>query len=215
MAESKASSTAQQKRDERESNTNRSLNQQLQSRQRGERGLERGGGWSGDWFAGSPFQMMRRMSQEMDRVFDRMFDDFGFGERSIVPRGLSNLSRSALGLWSPRIEAFQKEDKFFVRAELPGLKKDDVEVNITDDAITIQGQRRQEHAEEREGFYHSERSYGSFYRTIPLPDGVITDSAEATFRDGVLEVRLQAPPNEVTRGRRVEISEGSDQQQRK
>jgi HSP20 family protein len=153
----------------------------------------------------SPFQLMRRMTEEMDRTFDRLFEDFGF-------RGRSGLSSARAGMWAPRIEAFQKEDQFIVRAELPGLKKDDVEVNVTEDAITIQGQREEEHEQKQEGFYHSERSYGSFYRTIPLPQGVIGDSAKASFKDGVLEIRLQAPPNEVSRGRRVEISEGADQE---
>jgi HSP20 family protein len=76
---------------------------------------------------------------------------------------------------------------------------------VTEDAITIQGERRHEEERKEDGFYHSERSYGSFYRSIPLPEGVITDSAKATFKDGVLEVELQAPPQEVSRGRRVEI----------
>ena len=155
-------------------------------------------------FAGSPFELMRRMTHEMDRVFDRMFEDFGFGPRL---SGSPFAGVQGAGAWSPRIEAFQKEDQFIVRAELPGLKKDDVEVNVTDDAITIKGQRQEEHERKQEGFYHSERSYGSFFRTIPLPDGVITDSAKASFRDGVLEIQLQSPPNEVSRGRRVQISD--------
>ena len=213
MAE-KGSTTTRQQDQKREGQENVDR-QQLQPRsQRGERGLERGGGYS-DVFGGSPFQLMRRMSQEMDRVFDRMFEDFGFGQRSLAPSGFFNLPATREGIWTPRIEAFQKDDKFIVRAELPGLKKEDVEVNITEDAITIQGQRRHEHEEQHEGFFHSERSYGSFYRTIPLPPGVISDSADARFRDGVLEVTLQAPPSEVTRGRRVEITEGSERDQRK
>jgi HSP20 family protein len=155
-------------------------------------------------FGTSPFELMRRMTHEMDRAFDRIFEDFGTGRgpwRSpfAVSEGVST--------WSPRIEAFQKDDQLVVRAELPGLKKDDVEVNVTEDAITIQGQRQEEHERKEEGFYHSERSYGSFFRTIPLPEGVITDSAKASFRDGVLEIRLQAPPNEVSRGRRIEIGD--------
>lgn len=151
-----------------------------------------------------PFNLMRRMTEEMDRAFERFFDDFGFGA---IGRRQGLSSRRAAG-WTPRIEAFQKGDQFVVRAELPGLKKEDIEVNVSDDAITIQGERRHEEERTEEGFYHTERSYGSFYRTIPLPEGVISDSAKASFRDGVLEVQLQAPPHEVSRGRRVEIQEG-------
>jgi HSP20 family protein len=198
MAENKRASAqpAQGQHADREQGRDQSLQRQ---HPRAEGGLAPSG-----MFGGSPFQMLRRMTEEMDRAFERMFDDAGFGRLSLS-RPFSGSQQSSAGMWSPRVEAFQKQDKFVVRAELPGLKKDDVEVNVTDDAITIQGQRKEEHERNEEGFYHSERSYGSFYRSIPLPEGVITDSAEATFRDGVLEVRLQAPPNEVSKGRRIDI----------
>ena len=78
---------------------------------------------------------------------------------------------------------------------------------IDEDMLTIQGERKQEHEEEREGWYRNERSYGSFFRAIPLPEGTIADSAKASFKDGVLEIVLQAPPQEVSRGRRLEISD--------
>jgi HSP20 family protein len=176
----------------------------------GERGSQQSlqtRGASQDRVAANPISLVRRMSDEMDRAFDRLFEDFGF----ITPRSMMGRSASSslpditAAAWAPQIEAFQDQDKFIVRAELPGLNKDDVEVSITDDAITLQGQRKQERNEQREGFYHSERSYGTFYRSIPLPEGAIADSAQATFRDGMLEVRVQAPPHEVTRSRKIEI----------
>jgi HSP20 family protein len=110
-------------------------------------------------------------------------------------------------LWAPQIETFQRGDQFVVRADLPGMKKENVDIELTDDSLTIQGERRDEHEEDREGFYRSERSYGSFYRVVPLPEGAIPESAKATFHDGVLEVTIQAPPREVSRRRRVEISD--------
>jgi HSP20 family protein len=94
--------------------------------------------------------------------------------------------------------------------DLPGLDKDDVKVEVGDGAITIQGERRREHEEEREGFYRSERSYGSFSRMVPLPEGAITDQAKATFRHGVLEITMPAPPDQVTRGRKLEITAGGE-----
>jgi HSP20 family protein len=138
----------------------------------------------------------------MDRMFDRAFSG-GLGRSAGSFPDFSTSSVSAV--WAPRVEAFQKGDEFIVRAELPGLNKEDVRVNVTDDAIVIEGERRDEHEDKREGFYHTERSYGSFYRAIPLPEGAIGEKADATFKDGVLEVKLQAPPHEVTRGRRIDI----------
>jgi HSP20 family protein len=82
-------------------------------------------------------------------------------------------------------------------------------------SLTIRGQRREQHEEEREGYFHSERQYGEFYRAVPLPEGAIGESAKATFRDGVLEVTMQAAPSETRRGRRLEIQDASANGRRK
>ena len=149
-----------------------------------------------------PFSMMRRFSDQMDR----WFGDVGF-DRDFGPWRGSKAGR--MSLWSPQVEAAQRGDQFVVRVDLPGLKKNDVNVEVADNLLTIQGERRDEHEEDREGYYRSERSYGSFSRVIPLPEGAIAETAKASFKDGVLEVTVQAPPREVSRGRRVEISEES------
>ena len=156
----------------------------------------------------SPYDVFDRVSEEMDRWWDRIARDFGSPHRSWLSRGPWR-SGGRESLWAPRVEAFQKGDQFIVRAELPGLKKEDVDVELTDDALTIRGERREEHQEEREGYYHSEREYGQFHRTIALPEGVIGESAQALFRDGVLEVTMQAAPSEANRGRKLEIKEGT------
>ena len=153
---------------------------------------------------GSPLELMDQMAQEMDRWFDRVTRNAGF------PR-LFGAGRSSMGAlqrsdtWMPRIEAGQKGDTFLVRADLPGLRKEDVDVEVTENAISIRGERREEHQEEREGYWRSEREYGQFHRTIPLPDGVIVDNAQATFKDGVLEVSMPCAPSQANRGRKVEI----------
>jgi HSP20 family protein len=152
----------------------------------------------------SPFAAFQRLSDEMDR----MFEEFGFGRGWGGQR--SPLSREGTtGVWAPQVEVFQRNNELTIRADLPGLKKDEVSVEVTDDAVTIQGERKKEHEEEREGFYRSERSYGSFYRVIPLPEGAITEQAKATFKDGVLEITLPAPPESASKGRRLEITEGT------
>jgi HSP20 family protein len=159
----------------------------------------------------TPFDLMDRMTDEWDHMFDRVFRDFGLAPRSRMSRGLFG-SSSREGLWAPRVEAVQKGDRFIVRADLPGLKKDDVQVELGENAVTIRGERREQHEEEREGYYHSERQYGQFYRSIPLPEGIIAESAQASFRNGVLEISMQAPPTEATRGRRLEIKDESPNQ---
>jgi HSP20 family protein len=158
----------------------------------------------------SPFDLVTRMAEEMDRMFDWAFPYSRLARRP----SLFGSRKSLQGIWSPRIETFQKGDRFIVRAELPGLKKDDVDVELTEDALTIRGERHEEHEQEREGVYHSERQYGEFYRMVPLPEGVISETAEASFRDGVLEVKMQAPPAEASRGRRLEIKEGHQEGER-
>jgi HSP20 family protein len=149
-----------------------------------------------DW-GSSPFRALQRMADQMDR----MFDDFGFGHRWARPAWRETRAE----MWAPDIDVFQKNNEVTIRADLPGLKREDVSVDITEDSVSIQGERKVEREEEREGYYRSERSYGSFCRVIPLPEGAITDQAKANFHDGVLEITIPAPP--VPTGRRLEIAE--------
>jgi HSP20 family protein len=146
----------------------------------------------------SPFRSLQRFADEIDR----MFDDVGFGRRR---RGSPAWLGTTSYEWAPEVDVFEKDNELTIRADLPGLKKDEVSVDITDDAVTIQGERRRETEEEREGYYRSERSYGSFSRVLPLPEGAITEQAKAQFRDGVLEVTMPVPP--APKGRRLEIAD--------
>lgn len=151
----------------------------------------------------NPFQMMRRFTQDMERLFE----DFGglsfpnFFRTDFAPFQME-LEK---GEWMPQIEVLRNNGQLMVRADLPGLTKDDVKVEITDDLLTISGERKEEKEEKREGFYHSERSYGSFYRQIPLPEGAKTEDASATFSDGVLEITMPAAKNETSK-RTLEIN---------
>jgi HSP20 family protein len=148
------------------------------------------------WTGGDPFGVVRPFVEAMERVFD----DYGLGG-SLAFRS----SGPAPGAWAPQVELFQRDDRLVVRADLPGLNREDIHVEIKDDSVTIQGERRRSQEEHREGFYRSERSYGTFLRTIPMPEGIEADKAEASFRDGVLEVTIPAPRHEERRGRPVEI----------
>ena len=152
-----------------------------------------------DVFGLGPFSMMRRMREDMDRLFGDVW-----GGRRQWPAFFEEGGRSE---WAPAIEAFQRGNEFVVRADVPGMAREDLSVEIGDDALTIQGERKYDHKEEREGLFRSERSYGSFCRVVPLPEGAVSESAKANFKDGVLEIVMEAPSHEVRRGRRIEIGQ--------
>ena len=142
----------------------------------------------------SPFSLLRRFGEDMEKLFE----DFGFG--------LAPSSFNQMAMWTPQVEVFERDGKVLVRADLPGVNKDDVRVELRDDAIVMRGERREEREENREGFYRTERVYGGFYREIPLPDGVAVDKAEATFGDGVLEIAIPVQQSE-SRGRQLQIQD--------
>jgi len=153
--------------------------------------------------AQNPFAMMRQLSREMDQLMDSFFER-GFGSL-LRDTGAREDEWQQRTLWSPQIDVQQRNDSVIVRADLPGVSKDDVEIEIEGDALVISGQRREEREEggDDQGYRLVERSYGSFYRTVPLPQGTNTDDIKATMRDGVLTITL--PLSEETRPRRIEI----------
>ena len=135
------------------------------------------------------------------------------GPFAIMRQGLDEMERwigqwgsSVAGDWSPAIETFQRGNDIVIRADVPGMNRQDLNVEVGDDSVTIRGERRQDKTDERDGTFRTERSYGSFTRVIPLPPGAVTESAKATFTNGVLEIVMPAPSAEARRGRRLDIS---------
>lgn len=186
--------------------------QTSQERQRGngqQTGMvRRGGGMPSifrmdpfDMLRMSPFTMMRRFMEEMDQYM-------GQGRQG---RGGEGRAVADSDFFSPAVEMFERGGNLVVRADLPGLTKDDVHVEVTDDALTIAGERRSEHEEQQGGVFRSERSYGTFHRQFPLPEGVNTDQITANFKDGVLEISMPAPQRQ-TRGRHIDIQAGNTSQ---
>jgi HSP20 family protein len=165
-------------------------------------------------YGSGPFSVMRRISDEMDRLFENFGMGRGFLQDETEAGGsfdVGSYGAGAPSMWSPHIEVCERNGKLLIQADLPGMKRDDVHVRVENDEVIIQGERRQEQAQNERGYYRSERSYGSFYRTIPLPEGTSAESASATFRDGVLEIELDAP-RQQQRGRTIEIRDAGSSQ---
>jgi HSP20 family protein len=135
--------------------------------------------------------------QPFTRDVDRLFDAFFGGERD---------SRR----WVPQMDLIEAEDHFVLKADLPGLSEGDVSIELQDGTLTISGERTAEHEAREQGWYRIERSFGSFSRSLTLPDGVDPDGIQAHFDRGVLKVRIPKP--EERKPRRVEIkaSAGGD-----
>lgn len=155
----------------------------------------------------TPFGFMRRFTEDMEKLFE---DFQGFRFPSFFGKEFSPFLKDLEDVdWVPKVEILRHNGDFTVRAELPGLTKDDVKVELTDNALTLSGERKEEKEEKLEGYYRTERSYGSFYRVIPLPEGTSIDKATATFNNGLLEVKLQVPKTEP-RIHKLEIKEGHE-----
>lgn len=109
------------------------------------------------------------------------------------------------GSGEAKSDVVETKDHVEVSIELPGMEMKDIEVSVTDDMLTIKGEKKVERQEEKKGYYLSERSYGAIYRTIPLPPGVDGEKAKASFKNGVLTIRLPQTPEAQAKVKRIEV----------
>jgi len=159
----------------------------------------------------SPFTLMRTMADDIERLFsDVDFARVGFGLTS--PQRYTSAfepyrseRRFADASWAPSVETFRRDNNLVVRADLPGLTKENISIETDDDVLLISGERSDETRDEKDDFYRSERTYGRFFRAIQLPEGVNADQIDATFKDGVLEVTIPAPKVTTPKNRQVKI----------
>jgi HSP20 family protein len=142
-----------------------------------------------------PIRDLDSLQSDMNRLFDRFFE------------GGRGANGGAVRRWIPAMDLVESEDHLVLRADLPGMKEDDVDIEIKDGVLTISGERKSEHEEKGEGFHRVERAFGRFSRSLSLPDGVDAKKVAASFKDGVLEVKVPKP--EDTKPTRVAIGEGS------
>ncbi|MFN3689083.1 Hsp20/alpha crystallin family protein [Salinarimonas sp.] len=139
------------------------------------------------------------LQREMNQVFEGFWNRFGksFGELD-WPWGHSEA----------KSDVVQTDNAIEISIELPGMTMEDIEVTVTDDLLTVKGEKKIERQEEKKGYYLSERSYGAIWRTIPLPPGTDGAKAEASFRNGVLTVRLPQTPEAQARVKHIEVKAG-------
>lgn len=149
------------------------------------------------WRPGWAIRPWRPFTEELERRFEEILG------RPFFPIAWRRLPGEERG-WVPPLEMFEKEDKFTVRAELPGMKREEIDVSVVGDTMTIKGERKAETEVKEEDYYCCERSYGSFLRSINLPSAVDSKKIEASYEHGVLEVTLPKAPE--IRPKKVEIS---------
>jgi HSP20 family protein len=135
-----------------------------------------------------PAQMFDDMQREMLRFFGPR-SPFG----SWLPFQGNRAHLTSGAVWAPSVDVYEQGNNIVVKAELPGVKKEDIEVELDQGSLILRGQRQEEKEVRDEQYYRSERTYGSFYRRIPVPEGIKPDQINASFKDGLLEVRLPKP----------------------
>jgi HSP20 family protein len=144
-----------------------------------------------------PFRELRSLQDEMTRLFT-----------GVVPASF-NREEMAHGAWAPSVDIFEDKEHLILEAERPGMKREDFEISVENNVITLSGERKFEKKTEGDNYHRVERSYGSFTRSFTLPQTVTADGATADFDNGVLRVSL--PKREETKARRIEITgSGSD-----
>lgn len=146
----------------------------------------------------SPLKELEDMRRDMDRLFDEFF--------SPATRRRRWPAKAEAGIVVPSIEMYDRRGEIVIRAELPGVSKEDIELSITKDTLALKGEVKREEEVKEEDYYVNERAYGTFSRTVALPVEVDSERAKATFKNGILELvipkREEAKPKEI----KIEVS---------
>jgi HSP20 family protein len=148
-----------------------------------------------------PAAELNTIQNEMNRLFNNLFD--------AAPTGRNGSGSSASRRWIPAMDLVETADHYVLRADLPGLSDEDVNVQLEDNVLTISGERKTEQHSEQEGYYRLERAFGGFSRSLTLPDGIDPDSVQAQFDRGVLEITIPKP--EQKKPRQVQIKLGTSE----
>jgi HSP20 family protein len=138
-----------------------------------------------------PVRELTSLQSDVNRLFNSFFEGTNGGARR----------------WTPAVDLVESDRHLILKADLPGLGEDDVHIEVADNVLTISGDRKTESEERKEGYYRLERAFGSFSRSLTLPDGVDSDKIDASFDNGVLEVKIPKP--EEVKPQRISIGRGS------
>lgn len=145
-----------------------------------------------------PFAFLRRVTSELDDLFEA-------GWPAFRPRWAFEAKE-----WVPSVEVFQKDQRLVARFALPGLTRENINVEAADGRLVVSGERKRDEEEKKEQFYRSEHEYGSFYRSIPLPEGAKVDEIKASLAEGVLEVVVPLAVKVEAPVRKVEIEDAKE-----
>jgi len=130
------------------------------------------------------------LRDELDRFFESPFEDIGGGSRLLQG-------------WTPLMDLYEDKERFVLKAELPGMKKEDIEISLHEGALSISGERKREEKHQESGVYREEREFGKFRRSLMLPKAVAADKVTATYQDGILTVSL--PKTEEVKPKQIEV----------
>ena len=146
-----------------------------------------------------PVGELNTIQNEMNRLFNTLFD-------SPAPAGQAHATTQR---WIPPMDLVETGGDYVLRADLPGLSQAEVNIELTDNVLTISGERKAEHEDHEQGYYRVERAFGAFSRSLTLPEGVDPDSVQAHFDRGVLEIRIPKPEQRKPRKVAISVSEGT------
>lgn len=145
-----------------------------------------------------PVRELSSIQNEMNRLFNTFFD---------TPTPGNGGNGGTLRRWIPAMDLVETEEHFVLKADLPGLTEADVNVEVEDNVLTLSGERKAEHEDKREGYVRVERSFGSFRRSLTLPEGIDPEAVQASFDNGVLEVRIPKPEERKPRKVAIQVGE--------
>ena len=154
---------------------------------------------------------VRQPSREMEEAGKYFEDVFG---RPFLPAGWRRVPTEDL-VWAPSIEVIEKEDKFLVKAELPGVKEEDINISLSGNVLTIEGEKKTESEERTKGYYYTESSYGSFSRSMAIPSTIDVGKIEANYDKGVLQITLPKTPEVKSKKIKLAVTKKEETASRK